>query len=200
MPTWRTLGPWGAFLLLGCVTEPVHDDTVQRREVEAYTTDPAGRRTADADAAPLFPPGLTAPVRDDVTSTISPYHRFSHQTIRAPDGRFTRMYWVRAGRGKQTLELIQAHTRAYADNEDSPVALTLVEKAQVDPRPTAPPKGVLATMITGVDAVSDLITVTAEDCHSALNEKSCHWRIGVLFRMSRRGQYRPAATLVQIIL
>ena len=160
----RLLRPVAVGLMLaGCVTEPVHDDAIQRREVDAYTLDPSGRRSGETDDAPLFPPGLLSTDYDDLSAPTSPYHRFSHQTIRAPDGRLTRMYWVRAGRGKQTLELIQAHTRAYADNEESPVALTLVEKAQVDPRPTAPPKGVLATMITGVDAVSDLITVTAEE-------------------------------------
>lgn len=152
----------GIVALCGCVTEPVSDDSVKRREVDAYTLDSAGRRAGGSDEAPLYPPGLIAP-RGDVSSSISPYHRFSHQTIRAPDGRLTRMYWLRAGRGKQTLELIQAHTRAYAENEESPVALTLVEKAQVDPRPAVAPKGVLATMITGVDAISDLITVTAEE-------------------------------------
>lgn len=165
----RWPGVVAAVLLLlvepGCVTEQP-DGPVRRREVDAYTVDEQGRRGGKGPGADpaAFPPGLLSPVvGESVESTLSPYHRFSHETLRAPDGRLTRLYWVRAGRGKMLQQLIQAHTRAFPENQESDVDLSLVEGAQIDPRPADPPKGVLSTMIAGVAAVSDLITVTADE-------------------------------------
>lgn len=73
------------------------------------------------------------------------------------------MYWVRAGSGPQTMTMIQAHTRA---NAEAGAVVSLFPNAQVDPRRMgdAPSKfPVLANVIPGVDNISDLITITAND-------------------------------------
>lgn len=147
----------------GCVTEPAREDAIQRRQVEAWTEGADGRKERAEEV--LFPPGLRSPpaARSSASGGASPYHRYSHQTIDAPDGRLTRMYWVRAGHGARIMAMIQAHTRA---NEEAGAILSIYPDAQVDPRsPVYPPKAppALANIIPGVDKISDLITITADE-------------------------------------
>ncbi len=128
----------------------------------------ASHETHPADTA-LFPPGLLAPddpgarsaARADV-SLASPYHPYSHQTIRSPDGRLTRLYWVRAGRGVQIETLIKAHTHA---GDPAVAVVTRTDAVQVDPRPQtpAPAQSILSNVPPGIANVSDLIAVTSSD-------------------------------------
>ena len=171
-----------AALCLACVTEPVTPDGLQRkRVVRSYTDDDPVPRTTEGLAEEvaeahdpfgdarqvetLFPPGLLPPsapapiTRQDSASSLSPYHKFSHQTIREPDGQLTRLYWVRAGTAKSQYEgLIKDHTRATVVN--------VVEGLSQDPRPKEPfIKGTRYwdDMPAGVDKVSDLILVTGTE-------------------------------------
>ncbi|MFH0943861.1 MAG: type II and III secretion system protein [Planctomycetota bacterium] len=162
------------------MTEPVTPDGLRRkRVVRSYSDDDPTPRVADqedqlndpygdaAEDATLFPPGLLppsaprAPTRQHAGSSLSPYHQYSHQTIRAPDGQMTRMYWVRAGTAlTKIIPLIQAHTRATEAMVGSMPAM------ETDPRPLVPfPANTryFSEMPPGVAAVSDLILVTASE-------------------------------------
>ncbi len=114
----------------------------------------------DAARAPVFPPGLLPPAtmraRDD---SLSPYHRFSHQTIRANDGRLTRLYYVRSGMGKHFILLLPEHTPAAVDD------ISLIPDMVIDPRKNINyPKGSpLENLLPGVDKVADLIMVTGDE-------------------------------------
>jgi len=154
------------------VTEPATPDGVQRkRVVKSYTEDDPTPRIAEArdpfgdaqEAETLFPPGLLPPApspepysRQGTGASLSPYHKFSHQTIREPDGRLTRLYWVRAGTmTAQYVELIKTHTRATVVNT--------LEGLSKDPRPAVPfPVNTryYDSMPPGIAIVSDLILVT----------------------------------------
>lgn len=156
--------------LSGCVTELADPDGMHRREVRTYADAPhAGAPAPFAlpAATAVVPPGLlppSAPGAGDPRRSLSPYHSYSHQTLRAPDGRLTRMYWVRAGRGPSIEQLLRAHTLA---GDANLATVTLLPNAQVDPRPDkviptnqAP---MLALVPPGVANVSDLITVTSSE-------------------------------------
>lgn len=139
----------------GCVREPVR---------EPGAVEPARRwrmTAADGEAKP-FAPGLLSTANttaQDVTTTLSPYHRFSHQTIKAADGRLTRMYWVRANSGARIQGLLAKHTRA----GDAAVATVEVTAAALaDPR-TGPGQAPLNTLIPSTGPVSDLLTVTSTE-------------------------------------
>lgn len=169
-------------LLIGCVTEEVPRAGEDLREVAVRTErsdgtfvppepvaapEPAAAperyepyAEIDAARAPVFPPGLLppAPIRTRRES-LSPYHRFSHQTIRANDGRLTRMYYVRAGTGVKFLPLLPDHTPALVDD------ISMIPDMLLDPRKNVSyPKGsVLENLLPGVDKVADLLMVTGTE-------------------------------------
>lgn len=134
------------------VDPPWHADSIKKGE----------------DAA--FPPGLVgaAPTSQDASratnrgAIIPTYHPYSHQTIRAPDGRLTRLYWVRAGSGTIVEPLIRAHTKA---GKEGAATISVTPGVQVDPRPAKVWQGVtaLANVVPGLEKISDLITVTAAE-------------------------------------
>lgn len=169
-------------LSAGCVTEPKTPTGLPRRvklrvegEDGRWTPVPVGRDLARAVAegggregrrepseGALSVPGLLPPaaLRQDVG--ISPYHRFSHRTIREPDGRFTRLYYLRAYPQKvseQIVTLVAEHTRA------DPKDIRLHTSMLVDPRKNQGfPKGsMLENVLPGVDVIADLLMVTGTE-------------------------------------
>jgi type II secretory pathway component GspD/PulD (secretin) len=165
-----------ALIAIGCVTE--HSDPRSPsapREVKVFTEDelpiqrvspPWHSPEADEerDTRP-FPPGLIAPSapapRAEGTRVGAPYHPFTHQTLRSPDGRLTRLYWVRAGSGPIVEPLLRAHTRA---GDAALAIITVTQGVQVDPRPVKTYQaGPLADLLPGMEKVSDLVTVTSSD-------------------------------------
>lgn len=169
-----------ALLVSGCATtEGDPRDITAPREVRVYGADEANIRpvdppwrgeTAEESDGAAFPPGLVGAEpsyretgRGPGKSALIPtYHPFSHQTIRAPDGRLTRLYWVRAGSGPILEPLIKAHTKA---GKEGAATISVTQGVQVDPRPAKVWQGVaaLANVVPGLEKVSDLITVTATE-------------------------------------
>ena len=170
------------------MTEPVTPEGLHRkRVVRSYTDDDPTPRVAAQDEqlaqvpqndpygdaaedATLFPPGLLPPSaprpaarQQRAGSSLSPYHQFSHQTIRAPDGRMTRMYYVRAGTAAAKIQpLILEHTRATPENG---AVISMMAGMDTDPRTAMPfPKGSrYDDMPPGIGVVSDLLLVTASE-------------------------------------
>jgi len=123
---------------------------------------PSPYAAADATRAPIFPPGLlppSPPAQGSGSNALSPYHRFSHQTIHAKDGRLTRLIYVRSTFGAKYVTLIPEHTSVAEDD------ISIVTDMLVDPRKNASfPKGsTLEALLPGVDKVADLILVTGTE-------------------------------------
>lgn len=161
--------------MLGCAETPdPHPAISLPRELKVYTESEAvtpalkakePKRAAREDDA--FPPGLLSPPPQEFPrppTSLSPYHPYTHQTVRAPDGRLTRLYWIRAGNGAVIEPLVRAHTRA---GDPAVAVVTMTAGVQVDPRPSKPvttlPNNELATLIPGVEKVSDLLAVTSSE-------------------------------------
>lgn len=147
------------------------EDVQAAESPDAYDPyDPYG----DREEVALFPPGLMPPVSPVAAPApppaaspsiqdrpaLSPYHRFSHQTIRRPDGRLTRLYWVRFGTATtQLVPILQAHLGLTEKDID------IMPGMSKDPRPLTPfPKNTkYQDMPPGVADISDLIMITATE-------------------------------------